>query len=163
MSYKINIDDQVFDLNRADIQKLNMIENGDQTLHLLQDNQSYHVTIINTDFDKKKLTLEINGNPYEISIEDEYDQLVKKMGLSTGGTQKLKNIKAPMPGLVLDILVEAGQKIQKGDQLLILEAMKMENVLKAEGEGVVKSIEITKGAAVDKGQIMIEMEWMVNG
>lgn len=158
MSYKINIDDQVFDLNRADIQDLNMIENGNGSLHLLQNNQSYHITVIDTDFDNKKLTLEINGNPYEIAIEDEYDQLVKEMGLSTGGAQKLTNIKAPMPGLIIDILVEPGQEIQKGDQLLILEAMKMENVLKAEGEGVVKSIEITKGAAVDKGQIMIEME-----
>ncbi|MFT4761783.1 MAG: biotin carboxyl carrier protein [Paraglaciecola sp.] len=158
MSYKINIDDQVFDLNRADIQDLNLIENGDKTLHLLQDNQSYHISVIQTDFDNKKLTLEINGNPYEINIEDEYDQLVKKMGLSTGGAQKLKNIKAPMPGLILDILVEPGQAIEKGDQLLILEAMKMENVLKAEGEGVVKSIEVVKGAAVDKGQVMIEME-----
>ena len=157
MSYKINIDDQVFDLNREDIENLNIIENGDKSLHLLQDNQSYHISIVHTDFANKKLTLEINGNPYEITIEDEYDQLVKKMGLSSGGAQKLTNIKAPMPGLVLDILVEPGQAIQKGDQLLILEAMKMENVLKAEGEGVVKSIEVVKGAAVDKGQVMIEM------
>ena len=158
MSYKINIDDQTFDLNREAIQDLNVVKNGDGTLHLLQDNQSYHITIIDTDFDNNKLTLEINGNPYEIAIEDEYDQLVKKMGLSTGGTQKLKNIKAPMPGLILDILVKPEQTIEKGDQLLVLEAMKMENVLKAEGEGVVKSIEVTKGAAVDKGQVMIEME-----
>lgn len=158
MSYKINIDDQVFDLSRADVQDLNMIENGNQTLHLLQDNQSYHISVIDTDFDNKKLMLEINGNPYEISIEDEYDQLVKKMGLSAGGAQKLTNIKAPMPGLILDILVEPGQAIEKGTQLLILEAMKMENVLKSEGEGIVKSIEIKKGAAVDKGQILIEME-----
>ena len=158
MSYKINIDDQVFDLNREDIKNLNLIENGDKSLHLLQDNQSNHISIVHTDFANKKLTLEINGNPYEITIEDEYDQLVKKMGLSSGGAQKLTNIKAPMPGLVLDILVEPGQAIQKGDQLLILEAMKMENVLKAEGEGVVKSIEVVKGATVDKGQVMIEME-----
>lgn len=158
MSYKINIDEQVFDLNRTDLESLNIIENGDDSLHLLQDNQSYHISILHTDFDNKMLTLSINGNPYEIKIEDEYDQLVKKMGLSTGGAQKLKNIKAPMPGLVLDILVTPGQSIEKGDKLLILEAMKMENVLKAEGEGVVKSIEVTKGAAVDKGQIMIEME-----
>jgi len=70
----------------------------------------------------------------------------------------LKNIKAPMPGLVLDVLVESGQTITKGDQLLILEAMKMENVLKAAGDGVVKSIEIKKGNTVEKGQILVEME-----
>ena len=63
-----------------------------------------------------------------------------------------------MPGLVLDVLVTPGQKVEKGDALLILEAMKMENVIKASGEGVVKSIQVTKGAAVDKGQLLVEME-----
>ena len=63
-----------------------------------------------------------------------------------------------MPGLIIDILVKEGQAIQKGDQLLILEAMKMENVIKAEGEGIVKSILTEKSKAVDKGQVIIEME-----
>ena len=80
------------------------------------------------------------------------------MGLSVGNSQKIKEVKAPMPGLVLDILVETNQTISKGDALLILEAMKMENVLKAEGDGIIKSIEVSKGAAVDKGQVIIEMQ-----
>jgi biotin carboxyl carrier protein len=63
-----------------------------------------------------------------------------------------------MPGLVLDIMIKPGQTIEKGTPLLILEAMKMENVLKSEGDGVVKSIEVIKTQAVDKGQILIEME-----
>ena len=63
-----------------------------------------------------------------------------------------------MPGLVLSILVEPGQAVQKGDVLLILEAMKMENVLKAAGDGTVKNIAVAKGAAVDKGQLLLEME-----
>jgi len=113
---------------------------------------------LQADFNKKTLTLSINGNKYDLKIEDDYDLLVKKMGLSTGGKQKMKNVKAPMPGLILDILIEPGQSISKGDQLLILEAMKMENVLKAEGDGIIKSVEAIKGAAVDKGQILIEME-----
>lgn len=80
------------------------------------------------------------------------------MGLSVVASTKLDNIKAPMPGLIIDIMVKEGQSIEKGTPLLILEAMKMENVLKADGEGIVKSIEIIKGQAVDKGQILIEME-----
>ena len=62
-----------------------------------------------------------------------------------------------MPGLVLQILVEAGQTVQKGEPLLILEAMKMENVLKASGEGQVKSVNVQKGMAVDKGHLLLEM------
>ena len=80
------------------------------------------------------------------------------MGLSAIVAHKISNIKAPMPGLVLDIMIKPGQTIEKGTPLLILEAMKMENVLKSEGDGVVKSIEVIKTQAVDKGQILIEME-----
>jgi len=158
MSYKINIDEQEFDLQISDLNHLNLIKNGENQFHLLQDNQSYHISLLSANFANKTLTISVNGNEYQLKIEDEYDQLVKKMGLNINNAQKLTNIKAPMPGLVLDILVEPGQEIQKGDQLLILEAMKMENVLKSEGEGIVKSIEIEKGAAVDKGQVLIEME-----
>ena len=63
-----------------------------------------------------------------------------------------------MPGLILDVLVSAGDTVAKDDPLIILEAMKMENVLKSAGDGVVKSIEVAKGQAVDKNQILIELE-----
>ena len=73
-------------------------------------------------------------------------------------TQKVTDVKAPMPGLVLGVSVEIGQEVQKGDGLLILEAMKMENVIKSVGEGIVKAIHIEQGKAVEKGQLLIEME-----
>ena len=63
-----------------------------------------------------------------------------------------------MPGLVLEIQVQAGQTVSKGDTLLILEAMKMENVLKAAADGVIKSIHVQKGAAVEKGALLLELE-----
>ena len=158
MSFKINIGEDSYELTESDVQNLDLTSTGDSEFHILKNNQSYKVKVIRTDFNNKTLIIEVNGNKYNLKIEDEYDQLVKKMGLSAGGSQKIKNIKAPMPGLILDILVEPGQAVEKGSQLLILEAMKMENVLKAEGEGVVKSVEVAKGATVDKGQIIIEME-----
>lgn len=157
MNYQVNIGDTSFQLDANQANLLDIVENGED-LHVLQNNQAYHVKVIGTDFNTKTLTLEVNGNKYDLTIEDEYDLLVKKMGLSANVAQKMSNVKAPMPGLIVDILVEPGQAIEKGSQLLILEAMKMENVLKAEGEGIVKSIEVTKGDAVDKGQILIEME-----
>jgi biotin carboxyl carrier protein len=85
--------------------------------------------------------------------------MLDKMGMSATSDEKMDNVKAPMPGLVLDILVEAGQSVNKGDNLLILEAMKMENIIKASGNGVVKNININKKDAVEKNQLlMIEME-----
>lgn len=158
MSYKITIEDTTIDLSTEQVKELDLVKTGSDAYHLLQQNQSFDINVVEADYNAKVLTLEVNGSKYTMNIEDEYDQLVDKMGLSVGGSQVLKNVKAPMPGLILDVLVQAGQAIAKGDQLLILEAMKMENVLKAEGEGVVKSIEVSKGNAVEKGQILIEME-----
>ena len=83
---------------------------------------------------------------------------MQKLGLSIGGSQKQNVVKAPMPGLVLSVMVEPGQVVSKGDPLLILEAMKMENVIKAIGDGTVKSVAVEKGAAVEKGHLLLEME-----
>ena len=157
MNYQVNIDDSTFELNTEQLSNFDLVQNGEM-LHVLQNNKAFNVKVIAHNFNEKTLTLEVNGNKYDVNIEDEYDILVKKMGLSANVVQKMTNVKAPMPGLVVEVLVEPGQAIEKGSQLLILEAMKMENVLKAEGEGIVKSIEVIKGAAVDKGQILIEME-----
>jgi biotin carboxyl carrier protein len=72
--------------------------------------------------------------------------------------KKVSEIKSPMPGLVLDILVKPGDVIKKGDQVLILEAMKMENILKSQTDATVKSVEIETGIAVEKGQVLIKFE-----
>ncbi len=157
MTYNINISEQTFPLKKDELSTLDMVQTADNQYHILQDGKAYRAELETADFNSKTMTIKINGNKYEINIEDSYDQLVKEMGLSMAGSQKMTNVKAPMPGLVLDILVKPDQAVVKGDTLLILEAMKMENVLKAEGDGVVKSIEVTKGTAVDKGQIIIEM------
>lgn len=157
MTYNINISEQTFPLKAEDLSSLDMVKTAEGDYHILQDGKAYQAELETVNFNDKTMTIKINGNKYELTIEDGYDQLVKQMGLSTAGSQKMSNVKAPMPGLVLDILVESDQAVSKGDALLILEAMKMENVLKAEGDGVVKSIEVTKGTAVDKGQIIIEM------
>ncbi len=156
--YKVTVDQKEIPMESEKLQDLDIIPIGDNQFHILQNGKTYQAKLLTADYNSKSLSLEINGNKYDLTIANQYDLLVKKMGLSTGGAQKIKNVKAPMPGLILDILVEPGQAISKGDQLLILEAMKMENVLKAEGDGVVKSVEVKKSAAVDKGQVLIEME-----
>ena len=156
MAFIIEIDKDTFELEDAN--NVDSIQISDSKFHVLKNNQSYQIEILESDFSSKTMMLEVNGNKYDVIIKDSYDQLVKKLGFASANNQKLKNIKAPMPGLIIDILVESGQSIQKGDPLLILEAMKMENVLKAGGEGIIKSVSFTKGMAVDKGQVIIEME-----
>ena len=157
MKYNVIVDEQSFELTKNDATHLDAVQLSNKKLHILKDNQAFQCELLEADFSDNTVTVAVNGNKYRVKIEDEYDLLIKKMGLTVVNSTKIDNIKAPMPGLIIDVLVEPGQEIEKGTPLLILEAMKMENVLKADGEGIVKSIEITKGQAVDKGQILIEM------
>lgn len=154
--YRITIgEDQIINLKEAE---LDMVEQSDGSFHILHKGQSFHAKILSFDTASKKYLVEVNGEKFPISLADQKDLLVEKMGLGTRANQTVKDIKAPMPGLVLEVEVEIGQKVEKGEGLLILEAMKMENIIKSAGEGVIKEIHIGKGAAVDKGQLLIEME-----
>ena len=156
--YAITINDQnTIDVEKEQVKNLDMIQESDGTYHLLHDRKSYRIEVLNQDADKKELKLLVNGESYHLKIEDEYDLLVRQLGLGVVTTQKINEIKAPMPGLVLELNVEAGQTISKGDPLLILEAMKMENVIKSAGDGVVEAILVDKGAAVEKGALLIKL------
>lgn len=127
-------------------------------ISVLLDNKSYTATVEKVDTKAKELVLKIDGQPYTVAIKEPIDQLLSSMGLDLKSMQKIEPVKAPMPGMVLKVLVEPGQQINKGDGLLILEAMKMENVLKATGPATVKAIKINERTAVEKGTILIELE-----
>lgn len=127
-------------------------------ISVLLDNKSYAATVEKVDTKAKELVLKIDGQPYTVAIKEPIDQLLSSMGLDLKAMQKIEPVKAPMPGMVLKVLVEPGQQITKGDGLLILEAMKMENVLKATGPATVKAIKINERTAVEKGTILIELE-----
>jgi len=157
-TYVVQIGEENFSLTPQDLAALDLVETSPDTYHLLKNNRSYRIEVLSVDLSLKQVSLRVNGNAFQLSLQDPYDQLVQQMGLSVNALQKLQQVKAPMPGLILDILVEPGQTVEPGTQLLILEAMKMENVLKADGEGIVKSLTIQKGETVDKGQVLIEME-----
>jgi biotin carboxyl carrier protein len=125
---------------------------------ILIDHKSYTAQIEKIDKDNKELVLKINGQRYTLSIKEDIDILLDKMGINLSAMQKAAPLKAPMPGMILKILVEPGQQVNKGDALLILEAMKMENVLKASSNATIKSIKVEEKTAVEKGAILIEME-----
>lgn len=127
-------------------------------ISVLLDNKSYTATVEKVDTKAKELILKIDGQPYTVAIKEPIDQLLSSMGLDLKAMQKIEPVKAPMPGMVLKVLVEPGQQINKGDGLLILEAMKMENVLKATGPATVKAIKINERTAVEKGTVLIELE-----
>jgi biotin carboxyl carrier protein len=127
-------------------------------ISILHNNKSYTALVENIDTKNKELTVNINGQSYKVSVKEPIDQLLASMGLDLKAMQKVEPVKAPMPGMVLKVLVEPGQQINKGDGLLILEAMKMENVLKASATATVKNIRVEERTAVEKGAILIELE-----
>jgi len=125
------------------------------TFHIIRDGISYTAEVIKTDYSTKTFTLLVNKLRFEVQLQDKFDLLLAQMGMDKTTTQKIGSLKAPMPGLLIDIKVTEGQTVQKGDTLLVLEAMKMENVLKAPTDGIIKTIKVRKGENVDKGQVLI--------
>jgi biotin carboxyl carrier protein len=146
-----------FEISSEQANALDFIKIDSNHFHILHGQKSYQAELVEADFQKKTFKIKIDGNLHDIFITDQFDQLVERLGLSVIASSKVTDVKAPMPGLVLDINVASGQEVNKGDKLMILEAMKMENVIKSEGIGVVKEIHVEKGATVDKGQMLIEM------
>lgn len=156
-AFEIAIDGDTLKLNGA-AADLDIASVGKDEWSVIQDNQSYSVKLVAFDAQKKTISLSVNEEIFEMEIKDRLDLLLDKMGMSQAGSAKLDKVVAPMPGLVLNIMVEVGQTIEKGDALLILEAMKMENVIKASGTGTVKAILVKNQDAVEKNQLLIEME-----
>ena len=105
-----------------------------------------------------KLKIKINHRVFDIKKKGELDDLISALGLDVQKVRKLKELQAPMPGRIVNIAVSVGQELAVGDEILSLEAMKMENVLKAEGVGIVKTIHIATNDVVDKGSVLIEFE-----
>jgi biotin carboxyl carrier protein len=128
---------------------------GPNTYHIIKDDKSYTAELVNADYQAKSFTFKINGAMHVVSVKDRFDLLLDKLGMSNANAQKVNDVKAPMPGLILDIKVQPGQEIKKGDPILILEAMKMENILKSPGDGIVKEIKVSVKQNVEKNQVLI--------
>ncbi|GGG50464.1 acetyl-CoA carboxylase biotin carboxyl carrier protein subunit [Bizionia arctica] len=157
--YKVNVNKTFdFDISSKQISNLDAIKGSHSNFHVLQDNKSYKCDIIEADFNSKSYKVKVNNNTYNIHISNNLDTLIKDMGFEVGATKQVNDIKAPMPGLILDINIKVGQEVKEDDALLVLEAMKMENVLSSPRDGIIKSISINKGDAVEKNQLLIEFE-----
>ncbi len=154
---KVN-DTYEFNTDAGSLQALDVAVRSEKDCHVIESDKTYRIHCLETNFSKKEYKISVNGNKYDVLIQDDLDQLIKELGLTINGKQKDSNLKAPMPGLILEISVSEGQEVKEGDALLVLEAMKMENVLTAPKDGVIQAIIVKKGDAVEKKQLLIEMQ-----
>ena len=123
--------------------------------HVLKDAISYNAEVVRADFADKSFTVKVNGKLLEVKAHDKFDLLLLQLGMGQANGTQPKDLKAPMPGLILDIKVTDGQAVLKGDTVIILEAMKMENVIKAPADGIVKAVKVKTGDHVEKNQVLV--------
>jgi biotin carboxyl carrier protein len=145
-----SINQEAFEIDR--------IKSTNNSWHILKNGKSYNVEILKIDKTAKLVDLKLNGKLNTIKLSDQFDALLKSLGMDNLAAKKVLELKAPMPGLVLNIAVKEGDTIVKGDALIVLEAMKMENIIKSPTEGVVKKIHAIKGSAVEKNQLLISFQ-----
>ena len=155
--FETEVKDDVIFLNNVPI-NLDFISLDEGKFHFIKDKKSYSAEVVEINEAEKQFKFKINNHQYSLKIKDQYDELLKNLGLEGLNTQKIKEIKAPMPGLVLKILVNEGDLIKKGENLLILEAMKMENMIKAPTDLIVKKINVKIGDKLEKNQLMLSLD-----
>ncbi len=157
--FHIAVNDQYqLDILPEEAARLDVVADGPNHFHILHEGRAFRAEVVQADYAARRFTLRIDGQLYHVHIADFYTRLVRQLGMGAGSGHKMNTVKAPMPGLVLQVLVQPGQTVQKGDPLLILEAMKMENVLKAANEGVVKEVAVHSGQAVEKGATLVVLD-----
>jgi biotin carboxyl carrier protein len=129
---------------------------SDRQVHLIRGNESIEAELLSIDRETKSLQIRIGYKTATLQLKDRFDLLLEKMGMNPAGSGAIKDIKAPMPGLILDLKVKPGDEVKKGDVVLILEAMKMENIIKSPGDGIVKEVKVSLKQSVEKNQVLIQ-------
>jgi len=104
------------------------------------------------------LRFTLNGRLFRAAVKDEQDLLLEKLGFKTDRAVTAGTVNAPMPGKLLEIMVEHGQSVETGQPVAVLEAMKMENELKSPVAGIVSEIHVNTGSSVEKNQKLISIE-----
>ncbi|RAI90063.1 acetyl-CoA carboxylase biotin carboxyl carrier protein subunit [Algoriphagus yeomjeoni] len=129
---------------------------SERKIHLISEKKSIEAELIDIDKATKSIQIKLGNKISKVHLKDRFDLLLEQMGMNNMTTQALKEIKAPMPGLILDLKVKPGDEVKKGEVVLILEAMKMENILKSPGDGIVKAVKVSLNQSVEKNQVLIQ-------
>jgi len=149
---------QEFTIEEDTINDLDILKQSASNYHLLHKQKSFRAAVIESDFNDKTYSIRINSNTYKVKIKTALDDLIKKIGYTTGSAKIINSISAPMPGIIIGVNIKKGQKVKEGDTLLILEAMKMENAILCPKDAVIKEVLVSIGETVDKNKLLITFD-----
>ena len=136
--------------------QLQIVKRDHETLWIITPHQVHEIKCLHINKETKEVTLAIKGQKRTLKITEPIDEVLSSMGLKDALTPKITQVKAPMPGLVLEVKVASKDSVKKGDTLLILEAMKMENAIKSPCDAIIDTVHISVGQAVDKNHILVQ-------
>lgn len=156
--YKIKVNNEIeFTCNHAP-EGYSVVKLQDNVYHAIVDHRSIKATIVSESFNKRTYKVRIDGRDFEVYIGHHLDKLIEELGLATKEILRIDSVNSPMPGLIMEINVKAGDKVKEGDTLLILKAMKMENAITSPIDATIKSVAVKADETVDKNQLLIEFE-----
>lgn len=163
--YKASIQDKTFEIAlEQDVwldgvkQQVTFTKVGSRSYKLNIGQEEHLADLVSYDPQTKEMVLRMKAKKFQVKMKEPVDLFLEKTGIKLPAPKKQNKLIAPMPGLVLKVLVKPGDVIKKGEPLLILEAMKMENVFKAADDVTIKEINVTEKQAVEKGNELIHFE-----
>ena len=133
--FEIKIDQKGITLNGSPLE-WDIIQLDSGSYHIIKDDKSYNIALESWNKEEKIAQFKVNGRTVQVEVKDKLDMLLKELGMDKLASAQVNDVKAPMPGLILSMSVSEGQEVKKGDPLLILEAMKMENVINLRAMGL---------------------------
>jgi biotin carboxyl carrier protein len=132
---------------------LEIFQLSEHTFNIKLDNNVYHVT--STKLENGRYSFLVDGNYYESNVRTKLEEEAANLLNNLHESEGIKRIKSPMPGLILRLNKEIGEKVTMGEPLLLLEAMKMENEIRSPSSGTVSEIMVSEGSSVEKNQILV--------
>lgn len=154
---RIKVNEDWFEISAAEVLQADILQKAADKFHIIKNHRSVNLQLLQASAHGKITRWEIEGETFDVQIQDALEQMLENMGFNKVAGKKMKEIRAPMPGLVVSIAVNEGQQVKEGDKILILEAMKMENSIIIHADATIRRIAVKAGQAVDKGQLLVEL------
>lgn len=162
MRYHVEVGGEDFEVERLDaglrmhgvVREAELTRLGEAECHLVLDGSGHRVFARRMEGGWR---LTVRGRTFDVGVEDERARAIRLLADAGGGDTGPREIRAPMPGLIVRVLVARGERVAAGDGVVVIEAMKMENELRAGDAGIVDEVAVRAGDVVDREQVLVTL------